>query len=83
MSTGFLLLFIAFGTAQGLASKILLDAHFGSLGFYSLGVLYVVFGCSSFLAAPLVTFLGDKWSLTLGALCYTTYVGATILPLEM
>ena len=41
------------------------------------------FGVSSFLAAPIVTCLGDKWSLTLGALCLGTYVGATILPLEM
>jgi MFS family permease len=50
------------------------------LGFYSLGVLYCVFGVSSFFSLPVVKKLGAKYSLVIGALCYSTYVATFILP---
>ena len=80
LSIGFLLLFTAFNTAASLAAKVLLDNEFGNLGFYSLGLLYLVFGFFSFLAAPIVRKLGAKTSLVVGSLCYSFYVGAFILP---
>ena len=81
MSFGFTLLFTSYITAQGLATKVLKDNDFGNLGFYSLGVLYFVFGCSSFITAPIVRKLGDKCTLSVGALCYAFYTGSFIVPL--
>jgi fluoride ion exporter CrcB/FEX len=81
ISLGFLLLFTAFSTAQNLTTKILEDNDFGKLGFYALAVLYCTFGCFSFLSAPIVTYLGNKLSLFIGAMCYVVYNAIFILPL--
>jgi len=62
-----------------LAATILEENGFGHLGFYSLGLLYCVFGITSFASMPFVRKLGAKWSLVLGALCYSFYVGSFIL----
>jgi hypothetical protein len=81
MSFGFTILFTAYITSQALATKVLKDNDFGNLGFYSLGVLYFVFGCSSFITAPIVRKLGDKKALSIGAICYAFYTGSFIIPL--
>ena len=80
LSTGFFLLFTSFATAQSLATKVLDDNDFGNLGFYSLGLLYCVFGVCSFIATPIVKKFGTKQCLILGALCYSLYVGTFVLP---
>jgi hypothetical protein len=80
ISIGFLFLFTAANTANGLASKVLSDSDFGELGFYSLGLAYCVFGISSFFSAPIVTKCGDRLSLVLGGLCYVAYMAAFIAP---
>lgn len=80
LSIGFMLLFTSFNTAQSLAGQVLSDNDFGNLGFYSLAVLYMVFGCSCFVSLPIVKKLGTKCCLVLGALCYTFYVSTFILP---
>ena len=59
---------------------MLQDNDFGNLGFYSLALLYCVFGFSSFLSTPIVKKLGVKISLVLGALCYSLYVASFVLP---
>ena len=51
----------------------------GNLGFYSLGVLYCVFGFSCFFATPIVKKCGERMSLFMGALCYTFYIASFIL----
>mmetsp|Transcript_19652 Transcript_19652/g.14105 ORF Transcript_19652/g.14105 Transcript_19652/m.14105 type:complete len:105 (+) Transcript_19652:134-448(+) len=56
------------------------DNHFGNLGFYSLGLLYCVFGITSFFSAVVVNKLGTKCSLLIGAFCYCLYVACFILP---
>ena len=79
-SIGFFFLFTSFNTAQSLAAKVLSDNGFGSFGFYSLGLLYFVNGCSGFLGYPIVKKLGAKTSLIFGAFCYSAYVASFILP---
>lgn len=49
------------------------------MGFYSLGVLYCVFGFSCFFATPIVKKCGERASLFMGALCYTFYIASFIL----
>lgn len=80
LSLGFMLLFTPFFTAQNLASQVLEDNNFGKLGFYSLGLLYCVFGISCFVSLPIVKKLGARNSQTLGAFCFTFYVAAFVLP---
>ncbi len=75
-----MLLFTSFNTAQSLAGQVLSDNNFGNLGFYSLSVLYLVFGFSCFVSLPIVKYLGPKKCLIFGALCYTFYVSTFILP---
>ena len=79
LSTGFLLLFSAFNTAQGLAAQVLTELDMGNMGFYSLAVLYCVFGFSSFVATPIVNKCGERASMFAGALCYTFYIASFIL----
>lgn len=58
------------------------ENDFDKLGFYMLAVLYLTFALVSFISAPIVTKLGDKLSLAIGAFCYVAYLGAFILPLK-
>ena len=80
LSIGFFLLFTSFGTAQALAGHVLEEDDFGNVGFYSLSILYCVFGFCCFISLPIVKRLGAKCCLITGALCYTFYVGSFILP---
>lgn len=79
LSIGFQLLFCVFNTAQNLASQVLTDLDFGNFGFYSLGVLYFAFAICCFVATPIVNSCGERFSMTLGALCYTLYTASFIL----
>lgn len=80
LSFGFLLMFTSFNTAQALAAKVLQENDFGNLGFYSLAVLYGVFGLACFVSLPIVKFLGTRLSFVIGSLCYSLYVASFILP---
>ena len=79
MSTGFLLLFCVFNTAQNLASDVLKDLDFGNMGFYSLAFHYLTFSLSCFVATAIVNKCGERISMVLGAMCYTLYTGCFIL----
>jgi len=79
-SGGFFVLFIAFGSAQNLSSKVMEVNGLGSLGFYSLGTLYLVFGLTSFLATGIARKLGLRWTHTLGAFCYFFWILSFLLP---
>lgn len=74
-----MLLFCVFNTAQNLAAQVLADLGFGSLGNYSLAALYFMFSFCSFLATPIVNRCGERFCMTVGAMCYTLYTGAFIL----
>ena len=76
---GFLLLFSTFFTASGLAGKVLADNDFGNLGFYSLGLLYIVFAMCCFFATKIVKKCGARFSLVGGSLCYSFYISTFIL----
>jgi len=80
LSVGFMLLFTSFNTSQFLAAQVLQDNDFGNLGFYSLGILYLFGGVCSFFSLPVVKKLGARYSIVIGALCYSTYVATFILP---
>ena len=54
LAIGFQLLFSVFKTAQNLAPQVLDDLGFGSMGFYSLAVVYITFSFGSFVATPIV-----------------------------
>ena len=58
---------------------MLTELDLGNLGFYSLAVLYCVFGFSSFVATPIVNKCGERLSMFAGALCYTFYIASFIL----
>jgi hypothetical protein len=78
-SIGFLFLFSTFFTASGLAGKVLADNDFGKLGFYSLGLLYIVFAFCCFFATKIVKKCGRRFSLVGGSLCYSFYISTFIL----
>lgn len=79
LAVGFLLLFSAFFTASGLSGKVLTDNGFGSLGYTSVGALYVSFAVCSFFSSKVVNKCGERLSLFFGALCYTGYIATFIL----
>jgi hypothetical protein len=58
---------------------VLRDNGFGKLGFNSLALLYFTFGVCAFFASPVVKILGSKYSMFVGSMCYTFYVGSFIL----
>jgi MFS family permease len=82
VSTGFLLMFAAFNTAQNLTTKVMKDNNFGNLGYYSLAVHYFFFGICSFISAPVVMKLGPRLSMLFGAMTYSIFIAAFILPIE-
>lgn len=55
------------------------DLGFGNFGFYSLGVLYFAYAICSFVATPIVNSCGERFSMVLGAFCYTLYNCSFIL----
>ena len=80
MSIAFLLLFIAFNSADNLAAKVLRADSFSELGLYSMSALYLVFAFTGFFSAALVHSLGIKRSLFIGGLCYSLRIAAFLLP---
>ena len=55
------------------------DLGFGNFGFLSLGVLYFAFSFCCFVATPIVNKCGERFAMTMGALCYTLYTASFIL----
>ena len=51
----------------------------GQLGFYSLAVLYCVFGISAFVASSIIDKCGARLAMFFGALCYVFYIGTYLL----
>jgi ABC-type enterochelin transport system permease subunit len=79
LSIGFFLLFSAFGTAQSLAATVLSENGLNNLGFYSLSLLYLSFGICSLFSSIVVHRLGTRYSMILGSMCYSCYIGSFIL----
>ena len=79
LSLSFFLLYSVFRTSQTLAAAVLDQLGFGKLGFYSSSALYFTLACSCFIATPIVNKCGERFSITLGALCYALYTSSFIL----
>jgi hypothetical protein len=77
---GFTLLDIAFITAQGLTSKILHDNDFASVGYVSIGLIYLTYSCFSFFSKPVVDMLGNRYSLALGCYFEAFHLFALVIP---
>ena len=76
LALGFFFLFAAYNTIQNYVTTLLP----GCLGFTSLCVLYVSV-CPSLLLAPgICASIGDKWTLVLGALCYSIWIASLTRP---
>jgi len=58
---------------------VLRDNGFGKLGFNSLALIYFTFGVCALFASLVVKKLGSKYSMFIGSMCYTFYVGSFIL----
>ncbi|KAL9644934.1 hypothetical protein ABK040_004428 [Willaertia magna] len=69
LGISFFLLFAAFGTTQSFITTLRKQQ-----GFVSLTILYATFSFSNFLAPAICKFLSDKWTLFIGALCYSFFV---------
>eukprot|EP00347_Sterkiella_histriomuscorum_P004956 403358441 len=80
LSFAFLLIFIAFDSADNLAAKAMKDDGFDSLGFYSMSVLYFVFALGSFFSTAIVNKIGYKYTLFGGSLTYFVRQLCFILP---
>jgi len=75
LGLAFLFLFSAFTVVQNLATSIF-DS---SVGFWSLGTLYIVFAFSTLVASAIVKALGLRLSMFLGGMTYIVYVIANII----
>ena len=76
LALGFFFLFAAYNTIQNYVTTLLP----GCLGFTSLCVLYVSV-CPSLLLAPgICARLGDKWTLVIGAMCYSIWIASLTRP---
>eukprot|EP00026_Physarum_polycephalum_P007730 Phypoly_transcript_07795.p1 GENE.Phypoly_transcript_07795~~Phypoly_transcript_07795.p1 ORF type:complete len:431 (+),score=39.49 Phypoly_transcript_07795:56-1348(+) len=73
LSFSFCLLFSAFNTAGSLQTSLN-----GNLGYWSNGILYIVFAVATFVSPWFVINFGEKITLLIGAACYTLYIGANI-----
>ena len=74
LSSGFLMLFIAFNSAANLSGQALKNDGFDGLGFFTMATLYLFFSFCSFFSSGIVNSLGAKWSLIVGGLCYSLWV---------
>merc|ERR1711957_699616 len=83
LAVGFMFFFMAYASARILSPKIMLDSNYKTLGFNAMATCYITFGILSFVSAPIVTKIGDKWSLFVGTICLGVYSGVFILPLEL
>jgi hypothetical protein len=72
----------SFNVAQQIQSKIMKQANFGNLGFYTLSLHYGIWGVFSFTAAPVVKKCGYKFALIFGGLSYALYIFGFLLPIE-
>lgn len=67
VACSYLLLFTAFSTCQNVVSEVYDQKNYGSLGFFTLSVLYMTFAFSSLASGPIVGYLGPRRSMQLGS----------------
>ena len=83
LSLAFLMLFTAFNSADNLAAKVLREDGYKALGFYSMGLLYLVFSVTGFFSKTLVPYLSGFYKplpMVLGSFCYFLRIISFLLP---
>ncbi len=76
----FHLVFISYNSGALLAPQILLNMGYEGLGFYSVAVLYLVFGISSFFSTAMVNIIGTKKGFFFGSLTYVFWIFCFLAP---
>ena len=77
---GFFLIFMAFMTWQNIVAEAYGQKHYNSLGFFTVGLIYISFAITSLLFPFLVNKLGAKHSMCLGSFWYFLWILSGILP---
>lgn len=81
LSFSFFLLFTSFNFCQNMASKVLYDDGFESLGFVTVATLYFCFALCSFFSTAIVNKINNlQLSMSLGALCYSFWIVGFLAP---
>jgi hypothetical protein len=78
LGIGFFLIFFAFNSASFIEETVIDSrAEKGQIkakaGYISLSIIYGFFTFCNFLAAPVVLYLGARWSLVLGGITYALF----------
>lgn len=79
LAIGFFLIFSAFNSSSFIEETVISSvADQGGpitkhAGYISLAIVYGFFTFCNFAAAPVVLYLGARWSLVLGAVCYALF----------
>jgi len=77
---GFFLVFASFCTVQNIVAAAYDQNGYGSLGFYTIGMIYVFFAAGSLLCPSLIEQLGAIKSMTWGSFWYFVWVISCLLP---
>jgi len=84
MCTGFTLLFTAFQTGSQVSELVLssYDKHHGTSinAYYGAVVLYVVFAMANWISPSIISLLGSKLALIVGASCFVLYLSMFLYP---
>ena len=60
LCVGYLIMFIAISCTINMSSQVMMDDGFGNLGFYTVGLVYLMGGVTGFFAPSIVNRLGNK-----------------------
>ncbi|CAI2366688.1 unnamed protein product [Moneuplotes crassus] len=77
---GFFLVFFSYATCQNIAAQVYDQHGYGSLGFYSISMVYALFSLSSIICPKWIKKWGPIKSMAIGSFCYFIWVSSCILP---
>ena len=80
ISFGFFVMFMAYLSCQNLASKILKDLGFESLGLLSISIIYLAFSLNAMIATKIIKKLGTRLTLCFSGLSYSFWIGSFLVP---
>ena len=77
---GFFLVFMSFITWQNIVAEAFDQKHYDSLGFLTVGLIYISYAIASLIFPFIIDKLGSRYSMSLGAFFYFSWVLSGILP---
>ena len=80
LCAGFFLVFLSYGSASLLAPQILMNMGYSGLGFYTVALLYLVYGACSLFSAAIIKRIGSRNGFVFGSLLYAVWVFCFLLP---